>query len=192
MTPDSIPSPAERAENAHQLARLHPGNRFRLMFGMPLLPLAATSSIPSMTSSPYLAAFDAYHARGEPWTPWTTALDYHLQHGVVISTDRVFLMARRVPSAADDAAHLTLSPPHGTEPLDCWHVWAAAGDLGALLSIAAEFPLPWISWSRRGRLPLTRVRHGQLTETAARQQAAAADLRHGGRPGASGTRPAPA
>lgn len=134
--------------------------------------------------TPYLQAWEAYHARGEPWTPWTVALDWHLQHGIVIATPRAFLMARAVPSAADDSAHLTLRPPHGTDVLDCWHVWAAAGDLGALLDIAAAHPLPWISWSRRGRLPLTRVRHGQLTETAARHQAPAADLRHRRGPGA--------
>lgn len=134
--------------------------------------------------NPYLQAFHAYHARGEPWTPWTQALDWHLQHGLVISLDCAFLMARRVPSAADDHAHLTLSLPHATDVLDCWHVWAAAGDLGTLLAIAADHPLPWISWSRRGRLPLARVRHGQLTETAARLQTGTAHLRHRGGPGA--------
>lgn len=133
--------------------------------------------------TPYLQAWEAYHARGEPWTPWTVALDWHLQHGLVISTDRAFLMARRVPSAADDHTHLTLSPPHATFGADCWHVWAAAGDLRALLAISAAYPLPWISWSRRGRLPLTRVRHGQLTETARRFQAPAAHLRHRRGPG---------
>lgn len=141
--------------------------------------------------NPYLHAWDAYHARGAPWTPWTVALDWHLQHGLVIATPAAFLMARPVPSAADDAAHLTLSLPQGTDLLDCWHVWAAAGDLGALLAIAADHPLPWISWSRRGRLPLTRVRHGQLSQTAARFQAAAADLRDGCRPGTGRPRPAP-
>ena len=141
--------------------------------------------------TPYLQAWEAYHALGTPWTPWTHALDFHLQHGLVIATDRAFLMARRVPSAADDHTHLTLSPPHATFGADCWHVWAAAGDLGALLAIAAAYPLPWISWSRRGRLPLTRVRHGQLTETARRFQAPAADLRDRGRPGAGRTRSAP-
>ena len=141
--------------------------------------------------TPYLAAFAAYHKGGEPFTPWTVALDWHLQHGLVIATDRAFLMARAVPSTADDSAQLTLRLPQGTEPLDCWHVWAAAGDLGALLAIAADHPLPWISWSRRGRLPLTRVRYGQLSQTAARYQAAAADLRDGGRPGAGRARPAP-
>ena len=142
--------------------------------------------------TPYLAAFEAYHARGTPWTPWTVALDWHLQHGLVIATPAAFLMARPVCSAADDGDHLTLSPPHGTAYLDCWHVWAAAGDLCALMDIAAAYPLPWISWSRRGRLPLTRVRHGQLTRTSARFQAPAAHLRHRGGPGAGGARPAPA
>lgn len=32
-----IPTKDERAANARELAKLHPGNRFRLMFGMPLL-----------------------------------------------------------------------------------------------------------------------------------------------------------
>lgn len=135
--------------------------------------------------TPYLAAWAAYHAAGPPFTPWTVALDWHLQHGIVLATDRAFIMARAVHSAGDDAAHLTLCLPQGTDAPDCWHVWAAAGDIRALLDIAAAYPLPWISYSRRGRLPLTRIRHGQLTETAQGYQAPAAHLRHRGGSGAS-------
>lgn len=137
--------------------------------------------------TPYLSAFDAYHAHGKPFTPWTVALDWHLQHGVVIARPDAFLMARRVASAAEDGEHLTLRPPHGTEVLDCWHVWAAAGDLRALLDFAAADPLPWLSWCRRGRLPLRRVRHGQLPiPTAAAESCPAAHLRDGRGPGAGG------
>lgn len=32
------PTDEERRENWRELDKLHPGNRFRLMFGMPLLP----------------------------------------------------------------------------------------------------------------------------------------------------------
>jgi hypothetical protein len=34
---------AERADSRRQLAKLHPGNRFRLMFGQPLLQESASS-----------------------------------------------------------------------------------------------------------------------------------------------------
>jgi len=33
-----IPTPEQRAANHRALSKLHAGNRFRLMFGMPLLP----------------------------------------------------------------------------------------------------------------------------------------------------------
>jgi hypothetical protein len=33
-----VPTPEERAANHRALSKLHVGNRFRLMFGMPLLP----------------------------------------------------------------------------------------------------------------------------------------------------------
>lgn len=34
----SIPTPEERAADHRKLMKLHRGNRFRLMFGLPLLP----------------------------------------------------------------------------------------------------------------------------------------------------------
>jgi hypothetical protein len=40
--PDNLegdgPTDEERAANWRELEKLHPGNRFRLMFGMPMLP----------------------------------------------------------------------------------------------------------------------------------------------------------
>ena len=65
--------------------------------------------------SPYLQAFDAYHAAGEPFIPWTDALDFHLQHGATFSSSRLFLMARPVrmdalhqhPTLAGDGQTIT-------------------------------------------------------------------------------------
>lgn len=98
--------------------------------------------------SPYLSAFDAYHAGGPPVIPWTTALDWHLQAGVVVSTAHLFLMARRVIAAWPDADHV--SPRCAPAAGDCWHVWAAAGPLGEILAEARRHaPLPWVSFQRR-------------------------------------------
>ena len=83
--------------------------------------------------SPYLQAFDAYHAAGEPFIPWTDALDFHLQHGATFSSSRLFLMARPVRMDATHQ-HPTLSAfPKG----DAWHVWSAAGNLRDILRLEA-------------------------------------------------------
>jgi hypothetical protein len=83
--------------------------------------------------TPYLRAFETYHRDGEPHIPWTTALDFHLQHGTVISTPDAFAMFRSVDWEAPDAEHLSLIP---FPPSHAVHVWAAAGPLAGVLNIS--------------------------------------------------------
>lgn len=112
--------------------------------------------------SPYLAAHRAYHSAGPPDIPWTTALDFHLQVGIVHSDDRLFVMARRVDPTGTDAEHLSLTP---FQAGDGWHVWVAAGDTGALLDFAIAHRCRLdavISFSRIRRPRLTRYRFADL------------------------------
>lgn len=100
--------------------------------------------------SPYLRAHAAYHARGEPQIPWTIAMDWHLQHGLLWSDDRCFVMCRRVEW--DEPEHAILE--HHPNPTDGdWHIWAAAGDLGAILNLGDLAAADRVSFQRRdGRL----------------------------------------
>lgn len=84
--------------------------------------------------NPYLSAFDAYHAAGTPHIPWTEALDFHLQHGVIFSTSSLFLMARPLPRGTPLEEHPTLTAYLGGTT---WHVWSAAGDLREMIRLPA-------------------------------------------------------
>lgn len=87
---------------------------------------------PPPGSNPYLAAWHAYHAHGAPYVEWGAALDFHHQAGRVVSLERVFFMARPVP-IDDETRHTELYRFTEAEARgDCWHVWAAAGDLREL------------------------------------------------------------
>jgi hypothetical protein len=98
--------------------------------------------------SPYLSAYEAYHAAGEPYIPWTDALDFHLQHGLVISKPEVFLMARRVVMAWPDEVQVSFRIADAAEA-DGWHVWSAAGPLRKLLGIAEEVGARAAAFQRR-------------------------------------------
>jgi len=100
-------------------------------------------------SSPYLLAHEAYHRDGAPWISWVDALDFHLQHGMVISTAECFVMARRVVAAWPDHEHLTLRAALPEDGADGWHVWSAAGSLEALREIARNHPAEEITFQRR-------------------------------------------
>lgn len=109
--------------------------------------------------TPYLRAHAAYHRHGPPGIPWLDAVDFHLQHGLVISDDRLFLMGRRVRNDASEAEQLSLHwqpclPAHHTT----WHIWAAAGDLRQLAALYFRYSCGQLTYQRRGR-PLT-VRTG--------------------------------
>lgn len=104
-------------------------------------------------------AWDVYHARGVPGWSWNESLTAHLHHGIVVSTDRVFVMARRVDAAGEDAQHL--SPLQWRDGGDCLNIWIAAGDIGSFLRLENWEPTPWISFLRRDNL---RVRRYQTAE----------------------------
>lgn len=110
--------------------------------------------------SPYLRAFDTYHRDGPPHIPWTAALDFHLQHGVVYASHAVFFMGRWVPSRAPDHEHPALIPFPCAGADAEFHVWAAAGPLGALLNDAAEHCVGTLTFQRRNnRLHRVELRH---------------------------------
>jgi hypothetical protein len=97
--------------------------------------------------SPYLRAFEAYHADNpSPAVPWTVAIDLHLQRGHVTSTDRVFLLAREVDPNADAETLEDLN--HYVPGSNCWHVWIAAGSVVECLKIARRHGAGKISWHR--------------------------------------------
>ena len=101
-----------------------------------------------LTMSPYLKAHESYHAAGEPYLPWTEALDFHLQHGLVVSTPEVFLMARKVVMAWPDDLHVSFRMPEDDEA-DGWHVWCAAGPLGKIMEIAKQQGAEAAAFQRR-------------------------------------------
>lgn len=109
--------------------------------------------------NPYLEAFHVY-VKSDREVSWTDALDAHLQVGAVVSVAGGFVMARRVWKVWDDARHLDLAMvnPHG----DCWHVWAAAGNLSFLLVLAATPGVEWLSYQRHGQARVRRVRIAHL------------------------------
>ena len=120
--------------------------------------------------SPYLQAFELYHAQGPPAYPWTLAMDVLLQYGAVISTERVFIAGRRLRVDDADEVHRVLSPLESPPGADCWNIWIAAGSLPSLADLAPWIGLPWVSYFRRGggrlyRMPISRFlsRHA-LTE----------------------------
>lgn len=117
--------------------------------------------------SPYLRAYEAYHRDGAPWIPWVDALDFHLQHGMVMATADYFLMARRVVSAWPDYDHLTLCTVAAGEETDGWHVWSAAGALEALRELARRHPAREITFQRRNER-LHRVKADRLLAVPSR------------------------
>lgn len=105
--------------------------------------------------TPYLLAFQAYHRDGDPHIPWTTALDFHLQHGTVISTPSAFIMFRAVDWDSPDAEHLSLIAFPDSDDV---HIWAAAGYLPTLQSLHGFYR--YASFQRRNnRLHRVELRH---------------------------------
>jgi len=98
--------------------------------------------------SPYLQAYESYHSAGEPYIPWTEALDFHLQHGLVVSSPEVFLMARKVVMAWPDEVHVSFRIAETAEA-DGWHVWSASGSLGKIMEIAEQQGAKAAAFQRR-------------------------------------------
>jgi hypothetical protein len=100
----------------------------------------------------YLQAFEAYHADGEPFMAWTLALDWHLQHGVVVATERVFVMARAVDGDRPEEHALLVDHAVGSAAANgrVWHVWSAAGDMRELLRLGVLHGATEVTFQRRG------------------------------------------
>jgi hypothetical protein len=111
--------------------------------------------------TPYLSAFEEYekHDRG---VSWTDALDFHLQRGAVISTPDAFVMARPVDVDWEDDLHVMLR--HLSTDEQCWHVWAVAGSLKELLTLAHLHGVRWVTYQRHGQDRLRRVAIAQLSK----------------------------
>ena len=99
--------------------------------------------------SPYLTAFHKYQEI-ERGVSWTDALDFHFQHGVVISTPEVFVLARRVSIYWSDEEQVSLFQPLDLKFSEKWQVWAVAGDLGKLLALAKEHHVRLVTYQRHG------------------------------------------
>lgn len=96
--------------------------------------------------TPYLTAWRLYTAH-ERETPWTDALEIHLQRGAVLSSPDGFVMLRRVGDDWPDAWHLDL---HRVATCgNCWHVWAAAGSMRAMAEFAALLQVQTVTFQRR-------------------------------------------
>jgi hypothetical protein len=107
--------------------------------------------------NPYLTAFREYekHDRG---VSWTDALDFHFQHGAVISTAEAFVMARPVAWSWKDHLHTSLDfRMENDGHNDCWHVWCVAGDLAEALRIGGMYGVKLLTFQRHGQERLRRV-----------------------------------
>lgn len=74
-------------------------------------------------------------------------LAFHLMHGYVFSTDRLFAMGRAVPKGADASDFETEWP---AAECNAWFAWVVVGDLRAVVNLL-PFELPWVGWHRQGR-----------------------------------------
>lgn len=125
---------------------------------------------------PYLSAHAAYHKGGAPYIPWIDALDFHLQHGLVISDRQTFLMARPVVMAWPDIDHVSFRRPDPAagEIADGWHVWSAAGDLLPLIHHGWSKGATAVSFQRRGNERIHRYDLNRLASRARRESLLAA------------------
>lgn len=93
-------------------------------------------------------------------------LRLHLAHGYVVSTPRVFVMARAVESKGADS--MIVDPAmNGWLFPDCWHVHILAGDMAEALSFM-PFELPLVSFQRKNVLrfwPLASIKRLTRHET---------------------------
>jgi hypothetical protein len=96
---------------------------------------------------PYLTAYHKYHER-PPAIGWTHALDFHLQHGMILSTPDCFVMLRPIPDDAADADIIALKNWPIPSPTT-WHIWMAAGNLTALLGLAKFHRIEHLTFQRR-------------------------------------------
>jgi hypothetical protein len=98
--------------------------------------------------NPFTRAALCHEALGSAWR-FAQIVEAHAQSGHVVITPEICLLfrgVRREWSGAELCDPLLYSP----EP-DCWHVWLLAGDFRQSLRWM-PYPLPWVSFHRRGSL----------------------------------------
>lgn len=108
----------------------------------------------------YQQAFETWESQGEEGIQWNDLLSYFLNDpdSALVSTPDSFVLARRIHHGATDEEQNRLSPLQYQGALDCWNVWLAAGRLDSLLLLLKTHPLPWISYCRRGKSTVRRVK----------------------------------
>lgn len=84
-----------------------------------------------------MTPFEKAHALHPGAKEFTQVLEAHLLHGRVISTEKLFLMARPVWNHWPDER--LLDAWDYDDAGDCWYVWDLAGDLGQLRLIPEEW-----------------------------------------------------
>lgn len=108
---------------------------------------------------PIFAMADHYAANAElADRPFIQDVHAYLANGYVLSTPKLFIMARPVcrNAPASDIANLL----HRFDNPDCWHVQAAAGDM-SLIWECCPLDLPYARWVHNGRvitLPMERAK----------------------------------
>jgi len=109
--------------------------------------------------SPYLLAYDAYHAgHRRPAYTWTDALEFHLQHGALLATPSYFVLARPVLRSTSPEDQLALRIINVPAPPEAWHIWAAAGNLRDLREAAHRHGARWVTFQRRDQQRLHTLR----------------------------------
>lgn len=78
-------------------------------------------------------------------------LALHMEFGYVYSTPRYFVMFRPVDRKAPQGLILDPSYTFPNVDCDCWHVYLAAGDLGAAWEVL-PWKLEWMSFERKNIL----------------------------------------
>lgn len=101
-----------------------------------------------------------WHLAHCPGQSFRDVLEAHFQVGHVVSSPEIFLLGRRVSSWWCEQS---LRDPWFTdEGGDTWHVWLFAGALPKVLA-AIPYPLPYVTFDRRGRLRRYLLRRILLT-----------------------------
>jgi hypothetical protein len=103
---------------------------------------------------PYLQAFALHqqHATQGQMPPWPVILDFHLQHGHLIATPQIFILARPVSLARLDI-HPELIIDPDPDP-GTFHIMAAAGTIRHLFAYARAHNVRHITYQRRTQTKL--------------------------------------
>lgn len=100
----------------------------------------------ALTITPYQQIEDRYRAHPQQ-EPFVNYVVHHHRHGFVFSRPDLFVMGRAVVRHAPTEAIRDCRVLFQRESADCWHIFAAAGDMRRMWQVA-PWPLPWFCWSR--------------------------------------------